>query len=132
MCREAELGSTHTFQSTRHKMQHYPRMTESARQIARQRGYLPWRKRDEAERLAIPPRPADPVPGQEIHRITVESGGNLHTIVACWPEGRQRSDRFAVWEDGVCVAELEGRTAILARVADRLVRVMTRQERARS
>lgn len=113
-------------------MQHYHRQTESARQIARQRGYLAWRKRDEAERLALPPRPADPVPGQEIHRITVESGGCVHTIVACWPEGRRRSDQFSVFEDGVCVAELEGRTAILARIAGHLVRVMTRQERARA
>lgn len=111
-------------------MQHYTKPSPR-RQEARRFGWQAWRKRDEAERLAIPPRPADPVPGQEIHRITVESGGIVHTIVACWPHGRRRSDQFAVFEDGVCVAALEGRTAILGRVAGHLVRMMTRQERAR-
>jgi hypothetical protein len=113
-------------------MQHFTRQTESARQIARQRGYLAWRKRDEVERLSLPARPPDPTPGDVIHRITVESGGMAHIITACWPQGRKRSDQFAVFEDGVCVAELEGRTAILARVAGHLVRMMTRQERARA
>lgn len=82
--REAELGYTHTFQSKRHKMQHYAR-PDARLAKARRLGFQAWRKRDEAERLAIPPREPDPVPGQEVYRITVECAGSMHIITAHWP-----------------------------------------------
>ena len=116
-------------------MQHYTR-PEPRLAKARRLGFGAWRARDEAERLAIPPRPADPAPGEEVYRITIESGGSVHIITAHWPQAsgvrRPRSDQFAVFDDGIASHSLEAKTAILARVGGHLVRMMTRQERARA
>ena len=84
-------------------MQHYAR-PDARLAKARRLGFQAWRKRDEAERLAIPPREPDPVPGQEVYRITVECAGSMHIITAHWPRAsgvrRPRSVRLndARWE----------------------------------
>ena len=115
-------------------MQHYTR-PDARLAKARRLGFQAWRKRDEAERLAIPPREPEPVPGQEVYRITVECAGSMHIITAHWPRAsgvrRPRSDQFRVVDDGVVSDVLEGRTAILERVGGHLCRMLTRAERAR-
>ena len=91
-------------------MQHYAR-PDARLAKARRLGFQAWRKRDEAERLAIPPREPEPVPGQEVYRITVECAGSMHIITAHWPRAsgvrRPRSDQFRV--PGYALAQMRDR-----------------------
>lgn len=74
------------------------------------------------------------MPGEMVYRITIEvMGGDVHTVTAVWPadQGRRRprSDQFAVADDGEMAPGLEGKTALLARVAAHLPRFMSRAVR---
>ena len=88
---------------------------------------------DIARRLVLPERPVDPEPGAEWVSITVTTPHGSTTISACIPAQRgvrrARSDQFAVSIDNKMVAELESRTAILARVVELWPRMMTRKQR---
>lgn len=67
---------------------------------ARRAGYGAWRKADEAARLAIPPAPPDPLPGDELqHWSFVGPGWAVEVSLQCIGR-RARSDQYRVLIDG--------------------------------
>lgn len=91
-------------------------------------------QRQAAERMALPPRPADPPPGHVWARVVVEIVGGQRTeidlqIPAERGRRRPRSDQSTVAVDGAVVADREAVTATLERVRRAIGRRMTRQQR---
>jgi hypothetical protein len=91
---------------------------------------------DLARRVALPERQADPAVGEEWVSIIVTTRYGSTTISASIPAQRGirrvRSDQFAVAINSEPVAALEGRTAVLARVAELWPRMLSRKERHES
>lgn len=59
---------------------------------ARRLGYAVWRKADEAARLAIPPAPPDPLPGDELQRWSFSGPGWAVDVRLQYIGRRARSD----------------------------------------
>ena len=67
---------------------------------ARSAGYAAWRKADEAARLAIPPAPPDPLPGDELQRWAFSGPGWAVEVSLQYIGRRARSDQYRVLIDG--------------------------------
>lgn len=67
---------------------------------ARLAGYAAWRKADKAERLAIPPAPPDPLPGDELQRWAFTGPGWSVDVSLQYIGRRARSDQYRVLIDG--------------------------------
>ena len=67
---------------------------------SRRLGYAAWRAADEALRLAIPPAPPDPLPGQEMQRWVFSGQRWTVEVVLQYIGRRARSDQYRVLIDG--------------------------------
>ena len=97
---------------------------------ARAAGYAAWRIADEAARLAIPPAPPDPLPGDELQRWHF-SGQGWAVEVSLQHIGRgARSDQYRVLIDGREWSPCAGVSATLAHLRrDVLPRMATLRQR---
>lgn len=113
-----------------------PRKHQRRRLRSMLAGYRAWQAGDLAQRLAVPPRPADPVAGTECMVLTMSGAGWSHLVRLLVPADRgadrPRSDQYTVEIDGQRVADRMGLTALLDLMRTQyLPRAMTRQQRAR-
>lgn len=97
---------------------------------ARSAGYAAWRKADEAARLAIPPAPPDPLPGDEMQRWSFAGPGWAVDVLLLYIGRRARSDQYRVMIDGLEWSPCAGVSDVLAHLRrDVLPRTATRRER---
>ena len=97
---------------------------------ARKSGYATWRKADEAARLAIPPAPPDPLPGDEIQRWTFAGPGWAVDASLQHIGRRARSDQYRVLIDGREWSACAGISETLAHLRQHVIpRTASRRER---
>jgi hypothetical protein len=97
---------------------------------ARRLGYAAWRKADEAARLAIPPAPPDPLPGDELQRWTFAGPGWAVVVSLQYISRRARSDQYRVVIDGLEWSACAGVSDALAHLRKSVLpRTATRRER---
>lgn len=97
---------------------------------SRSAGYAAWRKADEAARLAIPPAPPDPLPGDDLQRWSFAGPGWAVDVRLQYIGRRARSDQYRVLIDGREWSACAGVSEALAHLRrDVLPRTATRRER---
>ena len=97
---------------------------------ARSAGYAAWRKADEAARLAVPPAPPDPLPGDELQRWSFSGPGWAFDVSLQYIGRRARSDQYRVLIDGREWSACAGVSETLAHLRkDVLPRTATRRQR---
>ncbi len=100
-----------------------PRKHQRRRLRSMLAGYRAWQAGDLAERLAVPPRPADPLPGTLAQEWLFSGRGWAHCVRLLVPRDRgadrPRSDQYTVEIDGRVVAERIGVSDVLQRNAMR-------------
>ena len=97
---------------------------------ARCAGYAAWRKADEAARLAIPPAPPDPLPGDEIQHWSFAGPGWAVEVSLQYIGRKARSDQYRVLIDGSEWSACAGVSGVLARLRQYVIpRTATRKER---
>lgn len=122
---------TRTFQSRRHKRQRrMPPMWRPA--------FEAWQRRDEARRVALPERPADPVAGECLFSwpLTSRSGWTVEVrllVPASVGRNRPRSDQFDLEIDGAIALRRKGLTAVMEHLRTEVFpHQLTRLERYRA
>lgn len=115
--------------SSRHIFKQPPKLASS-----RKLGYIAWRARDEAARLAVPPPPPEPQAGEAVHEWLFSGPGWAHAAQLLIPadkgRNRPRSDQYTLLIDGKQVAERTSITAALRLIqTDYLPRQQTRAQR---
>ena len=104
-------------------------------QHSRRAGYLAWRAAEEARARALPPAPADPLPGALLQEWSFRGvGGWLHAVQLRQPPDRgvkrPRSDQFVLVIDGVVVFDMIGLTDIMDHLRTKVLPAqMTRKQR---
>jgi len=118
---------THTFKSTRRRKRHImPPMWRPA--------FDTWRRQDEARRLALPERQAEPQPGKVLQRWTFSGDGWAHDVQLLQPADRgtrrPRSDQFVLVVDDAVVLPLAGLVQIMEYLRTKVLPAqMTRLQR---
>ena len=121
---------THTFKSRRRAKRHImPPMWRPA--------FDAWRRQDEARRVALPERAADPLPGKVLQQWLFAGEGWAHEVKLLQPADRgtqrPRSDQFVLVVDGVVVLPLAGMVQIMEHLrTEVLPKQMTRMQRHQS
>lgn len=115
--------------SMRHIFNQLPKLA-----LSRKQGYISWRKRDEAARLAVAPLPHDPRAGDVIQEWLFSGPGWAHVARLLVPadkgRNRPRSDQFTLLIDGTQIAERISVTAALRLIQSAyLPRQQTRAQR---
>ena len=109
----------------KHRIRTSPRLA-----AARSAGYAAWRKADEAARLAVPPAPPDPLPGDELQRWTFSGPGWAVEVSLQYIGRRARSDQYRVLIDGLEWSACAGVSEVLAHLRrDVIPRNATARER---
>lgn len=97
---------------------------------ARSAGYAAWRKADEAARLAIPPAPPDPLPGDDLQRWSFAGQGWAVDVSLQYIGRRARSDQYRVLIDGREWSACAGISETLAHLRQHVIpRSATRRQR---
>lgn len=96
-----------------------------------------WRRQDEARRLALPERAADPSAGKVLQQWTISGPGWSHNVELLQPPDRgtkrPRSDQFVLVVDGAVRLPLAGLVAIMEHLrTEVLPKQMTRMQRHQS
>ena len=111
-------------------MQKHHIRTSQKRAAARSAGYAAWRQADESARLAIPPAPPDPLPGDELQRWSFAGPGWAVAVSLQYIGRRARSDQYRVLIDGREWSACAGVSEVLAHVRrDVIPRTATRRQR---
>ena len=93
-----------------------------------------WRQRDEARRLSLPERAADPRPGKVLQRWTVSGPDWAHNVELLQPADRgtkrPRSDQFVLVVNGAVALPLAGMVQIMEHLRTQVLpKQMTRMQR---